>query len=64
VTVKKQKPATINRKLAALGAFSRWLLAQGILPADPMEGIPHVRQTPTPPKALEHTELREKACHK
>jgi len=58
VTVKKQKPATINRKLAALGAFSRWLLALGILQADPMEGIPHVRQTPTPPKALERTELR------
>jgi site-specific recombinase XerD len=58
LTVKKQKPATINRKLAALGAFCRWLLARDIVQADPMEGIPRVRQAPTPPKALKRTELR------
>lgn len=52
------KPTTVNRKLAAPGAFSRWLLAQGIVRADPMEGIPHVKQAPTPPKALERSELR------
>ena len=46
LAVRKLKPATINRKLAALGAFCRWLLARDIVQADPMEGIPHVKQAP------------------
>jgi len=36
MTVKRQKPATINRKLAAPSAFCRRLLAQGIVKADPV----------------------------
>lgn len=34
LNVKRQKPATINRKLASLGSFCRWALAEGLLESD------------------------------
>jgi site-specific recombinase XerD len=34
LTVRHQKPATINRKLASLGSFCRWALAEGLLESD------------------------------
>lgn len=58
LTVQRCKPATVNRRLAALRAFCRWAVAVGLLASDPTAGIPTVPQAPTPPKALETSDLR------
>lgn len=58
LAVQRRKPATVNRRLAALRAFCRWLVATGILASDPTADIPPVPQAPAPPKALEVTDLR------
>lgn len=58
LTVQRRKPATINRRLAALGAFCRWATAVGLLKTDPTDGIETVQQTQPPPRALSASELR------
>ncbi len=58
LTVKRQKPATINRKLAALGTFCRWAVSEGLLQNDPTDSIENVRQAQPPPRALDATDLR------
>ena len=58
LSVQRRKPATVNRRLAAVRAFCRWLVATGVLASDPTAGIPPVPQAPAPPKALEATDLR------
>ncbi len=55
--VRKLKPSTVNRKLAALTTFCRWALSAGILKSDPTAGIKGVKQAKTPPKALERADL-------
>ncbi len=55
--VRKAKPATTNRKLAALSAFCRWAVVAGILKADPTAGIKGIKQAKTPPKALDRADL-------
>jgi len=57
LTVKRQKPATINRKLASLGSFCRWALAKGLLESDPTAGVEGVSQVQPPPRALEKADL-------
>ncbi len=42
--MRKAKPATIDRKLAALTTFCRWALNAGILKADPTAGIKGAKQ--------------------
>ncbi|MBC7227758.1 MAG: tyrosine-type recombinase/integrase [Thermoflexales bacterium] len=58
LAVQRCKPATVNRRLAALRAFCRWAVAEGMLGADPTAGVPTVPQAPTPPRALESSDLR------
>lgn len=52
------KPATINRRLAALKAFFAFLAAQGIISSNPAEHINGVKQVRPAPKALSGPELR------
>jgi site-specific recombinase XerD len=57
LTVAKFKPATVNRRLAALARFCRWAKAQGLIvdnPTDDVKGVPEVQSAP---KALRDTEL-------
>ncbi len=56
-TVRKAKPATVNRKLAALSTFCRWAVSAGMLKDDPTANIKGVKQVKTPPKALERADL-------
>jgi site-specific recombinase XerD len=57
LTVRRQKPATINRKLASLGSFCRWAVAEGLLESDPSTGVEGVSQVQPPPRALEKADL-------
>lgn len=43
--VKQMKPASINRRLAALRAYFRWAKQQGLVVANPTDGIRDVPQT-------------------
>ncbi len=58
LTVAKFKPATINRRLAALSRYCRWAKAIGLIQEDPTEEIEGVRQMHGAPKALDALELR------
>lgn len=58
LSVRRCRPATVNRRLAALRAFCRWAVAVGLLASDPTAGVPAVAQAPAPPKALETSDLR------
>jgi len=57
-TVQKLKPASINRKLAALKALSRWAVATGLLAQDPTRDVKGVRQQRHGPRALSAQEFR------
>jgi site-specific recombinase XerD len=57
LTVRKLKPATVNRKLTSLGAFCRWAVAEGLLDEDPTAGVESVAQGRTPPRALDAADL-------
>jgi len=49
VTVRRQRPATVNRRLAALRKFFGWAKAQGLvaeLPTDAVKGLPQARRIP------------------
>jgi integrase/recombinase XerD len=52
-TVKKQKPNTINRKLAALRTFFGWAVQAGHAPASPLEEIRDVPQARRAPHWLD-----------
>jgi len=48
-TVKKQKPSTINRRLAALRTFFAWEVQAGYLASNPAKGVrdvPRARRAP------------------
>jgi site-specific recombinase XerD len=51
------KPATVNRKLAALAALYRWALEADQVQRDPTIHVNGVAQQPTAPKALSEQEL-------
>ncbi|MHB8927103.1 MAG: tyrosine-type recombinase/integrase [Bacillota bacterium] len=53
---RKQKPATINRAMAALSKFFEWTVGQGLSPANPVKGIPTVQAEPLAPKGLDRRE--------
>jgi len=56
-TVRKARPSTVNRRLAALSTFCRWATSAGILKNDPTADVKGVRQVKTPPRALERADL-------
>ena len=56
-TVRKAKPATTNRKLAALSAFCRWATQINLLRSDPTRSVPLKKQVKNPPKALSRSDL-------
>lgn len=64
-TGKGLKPASINRKLAALAAFFRWAHSEGLVGEDPSSFIKGVKEIRAAPKALERKDqtrlLREVA---
>jgi site-specific recombinase XerD len=53
-TARKLKPATVNRKLAAIRAFIRWAHKEGISPA--VQAPKSIRQQTRPPRWLERKE--------
>ncbi|MBN1890430.1 MAG: tyrosine-type recombinase/integrase [Thermoflexales bacterium] len=56
-TVRRARPSTTNRRRAALRAFCRWAVERGLLKTDPTAETRGIRQTKSPPKALERAEL-------
>ena len=52
------KPATVNRKLAALSTLYRWAGETGRVDRDPTRYVNGVAQQPTAPKALSNQALR------
>jgi len=57
LTVRHAKPATINRRLAALSMFCRWALQHDLLHDDPTTDIPAAQQARSAPKALNRSDL-------
>ena len=58
-TVAKFKPATVNRRLAALAKYCRFAKSQGLIAEDPTRDVQGVRQQKAArPKALTGLELR------
>ncbi len=53
LTVKGRKPATANRKLASLSAFCSWAREEGMIPANPAEGIGQVEEVRPAPRWLD-----------
>lgn len=53
-----QKPATINRKLAALSAFFTWAIDEEIIHTDPTLKVQGVEQQITAPKAIPEDDLK------
>jgi len=58
MTVRQFKPATVNRRLAALSKYCRWAKATGLLKEDPTAEVKGVSQVKAAPKALTPLELR------
>jgi len=58
VTVAQFKPATVNRRLAALAKFCAWARGQGLLAEDPTGEVKGVRRAQVAPKALNAVDLR------
>ena len=57
-TVRKFKPATVNRRLASLSKFCRWAKAEGLMENDPTADVKGVSQVKPAPKALDQLDLR------
>ena len=57
LTVRHAKPATINRRLAALSMFCHWALQHDLLRDDPTTNIPAAQQARSAPKALNRSDL-------
>ena len=58
MTVRKFKPATVNRHLASLSKFCRWAKAEGLMEDDPTADVKGVSQVKPAPKALDRLDLR------
>src|SRR5947209_3963378 len=52
LTVEQAKPATVNRRRAALRKFCRWAKAQQLIDDDPTEGSKGVDKVRLAPKSL------------
>lgn len=50
--VKKAAPSTINRRLAALRAYTAWALETGLTDRDPLSGIKNLEDQKSPPRVL------------
>ena len=57
LNVRHVKPATINRRLAALSMFCRWALHHDLLNDDPTTDVPAAQQARSAPKALNRSDL-------
>ena len=57
LTVRHAKPATINRRLAALSMFCRWAVQHDLLHDDPTTDVPAAQQARSAPKALNRSDL-------
>src|SRR5918911_929921 len=57
LTVEHRRPATINRRLAALRTFFQWAKAKGLTTDTPTEPVKGVAATPQPPRWLEKREV-------
>jgi site-specific recombinase XerD len=55
--VQGRKPATINRRLAALRTFYRWAMGTGLVAGDPTRAVETVRTTTTAPRSLPRADL-------
>lgn len=58
LTVRREKPSTINRKLSSISAFCRYLVAAGMLKQNPASGVEKIRSAPLPPRSLTRVEVR------
>ena len=56
LTVQHARPATINRRLAALRAYAAWARREGLLSLNPLEGVRGVREQERAPRWLERQE--------
>jgi site-specific recombinase XerD len=64
VTVERRKPATVNRRLAALRKFFTWAKGRRLiseLPTDPVKGVPQDRRAPRSLEAREVNRLIREA---
>src|SRR4051812_4330688 len=57
VTVEKRKPATVNRRLAALRRFFQWAKATGLVKELPTENVKGVASSPRAPHWLEKRDV-------
>src|SRR6185312_7542878 len=57
MTVEGRKPATVNRRLAALRRFFGWARGLSSIKEDPTDAVKGVASSPRAPKALEKREL-------
>ena len=53
-----RKPATVNRKLAALSTFFDWAIEQGLAKSDPTYRVQGIIQQQTAPKALAEDDVK------
>jgi site-specific recombinase XerD len=56
LNVKRQSPATINRRLVTLRVFCRWAMNEGLLASDPTSAIKPVKQVQPAPRWLDRKE--------
>lgn len=57
VTVERRKPATVNRRLAALRRFFQWAKASGLTQEMPTDSVKGVQSVSRAPKSLEKREV-------
>src|SRR5687767_2914243 len=57
VTIEKRRPATVNRRLAALRRFFQWAKVNGVVKALPTENVKGVAAAPRAPRWLEQREV-------
>jgi site-specific recombinase XerD len=55
--IQGRKPATINRRLAALRTFFRWAMGSELVAGDPTRTVETVRATATSPRSLPRADL-------
>lgn len=55
--IQGRKPATINRRVAALRTFFRWAIGAGLVVGDPTRTVETVRTTTTAPRSLPRQDL-------
>ena len=56
LNIKRQAPATINRRLVTLRIFCRWAVQEDLIPSDPTSGIKSVQQVQKAPRWIDRKE--------